>query len=65
MKTGESATVTILRILIVLTVAGGAIYLLFRAPKLIFNNPAADNQVQCKKDANYYYKDLQNHPYDC
>lgn len=65
MNTGENSTVTILRILVIAAVAGGAIFLLFRVPKLIFRKPVASGQASCKKDVTYYYKDPQNHPYDC
>lgn len=65
MNTGETSTVTILRILVITAVAGGVIFLLFRIPKLIFRDPVAANQAKCRKDVNYYYKDPQNHPYDC
>lgn len=65
MNTSDATALAILRILIILAVVGASAFLLFRVPKMIFNNPIADGQVKCAKDKKYYYKDPQNHPYDC
>lgn len=65
MTTGNATAIALLRLLIVLAFIGAAVYLLIRVPKLIFNDPVATGQARCAKDDNYYYKDPQNHPYDC
>ena len=65
MSTSDDSALAILRILIILAVAGAAVFLLIRVPKMIFSKPVEPNQPQCAKDKNYYYKDPKNHPYDC
>ncbi len=65
MNASNASAIAILRILIVLAAIGAAVFLLIRAPKLLFKNPVAAGQQTCAKDKNYYYKDPHNHPYDC
>jgi len=65
MNPENASFVAILRILLVLAVLGAAVFLLFRVPKLVFNDPVAEGQPTCAKDDAYYYKDPHNHPYDC
>ena len=65
MNASNATPIATLRILIVLASIGAALYLLIRAPKLVFKKPVAGGQQSCAKDKNYYYKDPHNHPYDC
>jgi len=65
MNSENNSFVTILRILLVLVVLGAAVFLLFRVPKLVFQDPVAGGQPKCAKDDAYYYKDPHNHPFDC
>ena len=61
----NSSFVTIVRILIVVAFIGGAIMLIIRVPKLIFNQPVQAGEDTCGSDENYYYKDPTNYPYGC
>ena len=65
MNPENASFVAAFRILLVLAVLGAAVFLLFRVPKLVFNDPVAEGQPTCAKDDAYYYKDPHNHPFDC
>lgn len=65
MNPATPASISLLRLLVVLAAAGAGVYLLIRTPRLLFKDPVAKGQARCAKDDTYYYKDPQNHPYDC
>lgn len=58
-------TVSLVRIVIVLLAVSLVAYLAYRVPKLLLRPAAAPGQRACKPDDTYYYKDPNNHPYDC
>ena len=65
MNPENASFVAVFRILLVLAVLGAAVFLLFRVPKLVFNDHVAGGQPACAKDDAYYFKDPHNHPFDC
>lgn len=58
-------TISGIRIGIVLLALGLVAYFAIRIPRLLLRPAVAPGQRACRDDSNYFFKDPNNHPYDC